>query len=143
MIKMQEQKEKKVRKKRIKGIGGVLEKTIDPLRTSLLFKELYGDLKLKLLLNAIDSKYAAILTFNEGEISIEAMSNEDKKALKKKVIGYDGMLATSTPLFLQIAMGQLSMGAMAKKVVARKIKIKGAKNLLKLQNIFALLQKDE
>ncbi len=139
---MQEQ-EKKVRKKRIKGIGGVLEKTIDPLRTSLLFKELYGDLKLKLLLNAIDSKYAAILTFNEGDISIEAISNGDKKALKKKVLGYDGMLATSTPLFLQIAMGQLSMGAMGKKVVARKIKIKGAKNLLTLQKIFALLQKDE
>jgi len=135
--------EKKVKKKRLKGIAGVLDKQLAPLRDSLLFKELFGEFKATYLLNAVDSKVAALLTFDEGAIEVDSISNKDKKALKKKVLGWDSKLATTTPLFLQIAMGELSMGAMAKKVVARKIKVKGLKTLLKLQEIFALLQKEE
>ena len=135
--------EKKVKKKRLKGIAGVLDKQLTPLRESLLFKELYDDFECTYLLNAIDSKVAALLSFTNGTIEIDSISNKDKKALKKKALGWDSKLATSTPLFLQIAMGELSLGAMAKKVAARKIKVKGLKNLLKLQEIFALLQKEE
>lgn len=139
---MQEQ-EKKVRKKRLKGIAGVISKQMEPLNDSLLFKELFGDFKAKYLLNAVDSKVAALVTFDEGKIEVEGISNTDKKALKKKVLGWDSKLATTTPIFLQVAMGELSMGAMAKKVVSRKIKVKGLKKLLKLQEVFALLSKEE
>ena len=139
---MQEQ-EKKVKKKRLKGIAGVISKQMAPLNDSALFKELYGDLNVTYLLNANDSKVAALVSFNEGNIEFDSVSNKDKKALKKKVLGWDSKLETSTPIFLQIAMGELSLGGMVKKVIARKIKVKGIKNLLKLQSIFALLQDEE
>lgn len=134
-----QEQQKKVRKKRLKGIAGVISKQMEPLNDSLLFKELFGDFKGTYLLNAVDSKHAALVIFNEGKIEVKGISNTDKKALKKKVLGWDSKLATTTPIFLQVAMGELSIGAMAKKVVTRKMKVKGLKKLLKLQEIFALL----
>ncbi|MFX1273745.1 MAG: hypothetical protein ACFFBP_14325 [Promethearchaeota archaeon] len=128
-----------VKLKRAKGIGGVLQKQLAPLETNEKFLERYSNLKLTLLLNAKDSKYAAVVRFNDGNIMVESVSNADEKALSKKVLFWDGMLKTTTPIFLKIAMGELGLGAMAKKMISRKIKAKGIKNLLKLQKIFALL----
>ena len=128
-----------VKLKRAKGIGGVLQKQLAPLETNERFLKKYSNLKLIILLNAKDSKYAAVVRFNEGKITVESVSNADEKALKKKVLLWDGMLKTTTPLFLKIAMGELSLIAMTKKIITRKIKAKGIRNLLKLQKIFAYL----
>lgn len=129
----------KIKVKRAKGIGGVLQKQMKSLETNEKFLELYSDINLTFLLNATDTSHAAILIIKQGKIFIESINNEDKKSLKKKVLNWDSMLATSTMLFLDIAMGKLSVGKMGKKIVARKMSAKGLKNLMVLKKIFALL----
>ena len=130
---------KKVKVERAKGIGGVLQKQLAPLETNEKFRKFYRDFKATYLLNATDSKYAAMVEFNHTNISVESISNVEKKSLTKEVLKWDAMLATSTPLFLKIAMGELGLGAMVGKIVRRKMKVKGLKNLIMLKKIFGLL----
>ena len=129
-----------IKPKRVRGIAGVLQKQLAPLETDKKFLKKYKKLKLTLMLNAKDSKYAAVVRFHEGRIDVESIANSNEKALSKKVLLWDGMLRTTTPLFLKIAMGKLGLVGMAKKMISRKIEAKGIRKLLKLKKIIALLR---
>lgn len=131
--------EHKIKAKKPRGIGGVLQKQLLPLETNERFTKRFSNLTLKILINAKDTKYAALVTFNNGKILVESIKNKNKKVLKKKVLNWDGMLSTSTPLLLKIATGKLSIMAMAKKIITRKLRIKGIKKLLIMRKIFELL----
>ena len=135
--------EQKTKKKKIRGLGGIVAKQMEPLETNEIFIKKYGTLKMKVLLNAVDSKYAAVVSFDEGKIDIEGIKNTDKKALKKKVLGWNAKLATKTEIFLNLAMGKVGLGKIGRYVITRKLKIKGVKNLLKLMDMFAILAKEE
>jgi len=128
--------ERKVRKPR--GVGGVLYTLLMPLETNERFIQRYSKFNLKVLINAKDTKYAAIASINNAKIEIESMSNKDKKSLKKKVLKWNALLVSSTPLLLDIAMGKLSTMGMVKKVMARKMKVRGIKNLLIMKKVFGL-----
>ena len=136
---MSEIQQKQKKSKRIRGLGGVVAKQLAPLKTNEIFLRRYSDLQMLVLLNTTDSKYAALVEFNNGDIKVDAIDSTDKKALKKKVLGWDAMLSTSTSLFLKIAMGELGLGALVGKIIRRKVKAKGIKNLIILRKIFALL----
>lgn len=129
-----------VKPKRLRGIAGVLQKQLNPLETNKKFLKKYSKLNLTLLLNAIDSKHAAIIRFHEGRIDIESITNSNEKMLSKKVLLWDGMLQTTTPIFLKIAMGKIGLFGMGAKMISRKIKAKGIRKLLKLKKMFALLR---
>ncbi len=137
MIETKQNEKAKIKKP--KGVGGVLHKMLMPLESNERFIQNYSKFNLKLLINARDTKYAALITINNGKILVESVSNKDKKSLKKKVLKWNGMLATSTTLLLEIAMGKLSIMGMAKKIITRKLKVKGIKNLLIMQKMFALV----
>ena len=138
---MVEQKTNK--KKKIRGLGGIVAKQLEPLESNEMFQEKYGKLKMKVLLNAVDSKYAAVISFDEGKIEIDGIKNTDKKALKKKVLGWDAKLATKTEIFLNLAMGNIGLVKLGRYVITRKMKIKGVKNLLKLMDMFDILAKEK
>jgi len=58
-------------------------------------------------------------------------------------LNWDGKIETSSQIFLQIAMGELSIWGIAKKVLTRKIKLRGIRNLLQLLKIFKMLLSEE
>ena len=118
--------------------GAILE-TYGPLNNNEKFKEKYADKSFKILLNPKDGKIAALITVNNGTVSIKGLDNQDKKNLDQKEIGWDGYMQTTLALFDEIGKGNLSQSDIVKKVVARKIKMKNVKFVAKLFEMGALL----
>jgi hypothetical protein len=131
---MTEAKEKKLR-----GFANVVAKQIEPINEIEKFKEKFSDTELKILLNAKDGKWAALLVIDKGKIYVEGIKNQPKENIKKKIAGWDGLLETTMPLFLEIlGSDNVSIGKIVKKIIARKIKIRGIRKVLVLLPLFDL-----
>ena len=127
------------KKKKPRGFAGTVSKLVDPLNENEKFKAKFKDTELKILLNAKDGKYAALLVIDKGTIYVEGIENKPKKNLKKKIVGWDGLFQTTTPMFLEILGGdEISMGKIARKWIFGPIKIRGIKNVLVLLQLFEL-----
>lgn len=135
--------EEKSKKKRLRGFAGVINAQLAPLNNIEHFKKKYADEKFKILLNATDGKIAALINVENGTLEVDSVKNTPKEEIKKKKLGWNGKLETTMPIFLDIAMGKLSTGKIVLKVLTRKVKIKGVKNLLKLLNMFSILDKEK
>ena len=127
------------KKKKLKGFANIVAKQVEPLNENEKFKEKYKDTELKILLNAKDGKYAALLVIDKGKIYVEGIENNPKSNIKKKNAGWDGLFQTTTPMFLEILGSEnVSMGKIIGKILTFKIKIRGIKNVLKLLELFKL-----
>ena len=127
------------KKKKPRGFAGVISSQLEPLNGIEKFKSKYKDTELKILLNATDGRYAALINISKGVIDVEGIPNKDRNDLKKDVLGWEGKLETTTPLFLDLAMGKLSTLGVLGKIITRKIKLKGMKKVLVLLDLFAIL----
>jgi len=126
-------------KKRIRGFAGIVSKQVEPLNENEKFKEKFKDIEKKVLLNAKDGKYAALLVIDKGTIYVEGIKNNPKKNLKKKVVGWDGLLQTKTSTFLEILESdEISLGKIVGKILTGRIKIRGIKHVLVLLQLFSL-----
>ena len=114
----------------------------NPLNSNDKFKEKFAKESFKILLNPKDGEYAALITVDKGTVSVEGIENKDKKDLTDEKLGWDGMMKTTKALFDEIGEGKLSQSDIIKKVVARKIKMKAPKFLLKLTEMQAFLESD-
>ena len=114
----------------------------NPLNSIDKFKEKFADVTFKILLNPKDGQYAALITVNKGTVSIEGIENKDKKDLTEEKLGWNGMMKTTKALFEEIGDGKLSQSDIIKKVVARKIKMKNPKFLIKLTEMQSFLESD-
>lgn len=134
MIYMSEEK-----KKRLRGFAGVVSKQVEPLNENEKFKKKFSDTELKILLNAKDGKWAALLVIDTGKIYVEGIKNKPKQNIKKKTAGWDGLLQTKTETFLELlGDGGISMGKMIGKILIGRVKIRGIKNVLVLLQLFEL-----
>ena len=125
--------------KKLKGFAKIVAKQVEPLNENEKFKEKFKDTNLKILLNAKDGKYAALLVIDKGKIYVEGMENKPKSNIKKENAGWDGLFQTTTPIFLEILGGDnVSRGKIIRKVVTGKIKIRGLKNVMVLMQLFEL-----
>jgi len=113
-----------------------------PLNSIEKFKEKFAKESFKILLNPKDGEYAALVTVDKGTVSVEGIENKDKKDLTEEKLGWDGMMKTTIALFDEIGDGKLSQSDIIKKVVARKIKMKAPKFLMKLDEMAAFLKDD-
>lgn len=128
------------KKKKPRGFAGVIYTQMMPLNEKEKFREKYKDTTVKLLLNATDGKYAALIVIDNGVLEVEGVSNKEKDDLKKEVLGWDGKLETTTQIFLDFGMGKISTGSfLVKWLITRKIKMKGMKNVMILLDLFAIL----
>lgn len=128
------------KKKKPRGFAGVIYTQLMPLNDKEKFREKYKDSSLKLLLNATDGKYAALINISNGVVDVEGISNKEKEDLKKDVLGWDGKLEMTTQLFLDFGMGKISTGSfLVKWLITRKIKMKNMKKVLTLIDLFAIL----
>ena len=127
------------KKKRLRGFAGIVSKQIEPLKDNEKFKQKYKDTQVKILLNAKDGKYAALLVIDKGTIHIEGFKNKPKENLKKKVLGWDGLLQTKTKTFVGLLESDdISLGKVIGKIVTGRIKIRGIKHVLVLLPLFSL-----
>jgi hypothetical protein len=132
MIDMTEEKKKKLR-----GFAGIVSKQVEPLNEIEKFREDFKDRELKILLNAKDGKWAAMLIIDHGKIYVEGIQNEPKENIKKKNAGWDGLLQTKTETFVDLLGGEnVSMGSIIAKILTFRIKIRGIKNVLVLLDLF-------
>ena len=128
------------KKKKPRGFAGVIYTQLMPLNEKEKFREKYKDTSMKLLLNATDGKYAALISINDGVLDVEGISNKQKEDLKKDILGWDGKLEMTTQLFLDFAMGKIGTGSfLVKWLITRKIKMKEMKNVMMLIDLFAIL----
>lgn len=114
--------------------------TYGPLNNNEKFKEKYADKSFKILLNPKDGDYTALITVNNGTVSVKGLDNQDKKKFDQKELGWDGFMQTTLVLFDEIGKGNLSQRDIVKKVVVRKIKIKNVKVVANLSEMEALLK---
>jgi hypothetical protein len=127
------------KKNKPRGFAGIVSKLVVPLNENEKFKEKFKDTEVKVLLNAKDGKYAALLIIEKGIIYVEGIKNKPKKNLKKKVVGWDGLLQTKTSVFLELLEGDdISIGKVVWKILTFRIKIRGIKHILILLDLFSL-----
>lgn len=128
------------KKKKLRGFAGIISKQVEPLNEMEAFKEKFKDTNIKVLLNAKDGKWAALLVIDRGNIYVEGIKNEPKKNLKKKNAGWDGFFQATMPLFLEMFTNRdnFSKSKAIKKILTGKMKIKGIKHVLKLLKLFEL-----
>ena len=70
------------KKKRLRGFARIVSKQVEPLKENAKFKERFKDTEVKILLNAKDGKYAALLVIDKGTIHVEGFKNNPKKNLR-------------------------------------------------------------
>ncbi|MFX1586669.1 MAG: hypothetical protein ACFFC1_00825 [Promethearchaeota archaeon] len=125
------------KKKRLKGFAGIVAKQVEPLNSIEKFKEDFKDKELKILLNAKDGKYAALLVIDKGKVYVEGIENKPKENIKKEVVGWDGLLQAKTQTFVELLGGEdISMGSIVGKILTGRIKIRGIKKVLVLLKLF-------
>jgi len=137
MADMNEEKEK------IRGFASLINSVLGPLNENSKFQEKFKNTEAKILLNASNLKYAALIVIDHGSLDVKSIPNKPKANLKKKKIGWDAFLEMDTKTFLNFAVNRISKLGVAKMWVTRKIKIRGIRTLLLLLNVFKILTRHE
>lgn len=125
--------------KKLRGFAILINSILTPLNENKEFKEKFGNIDTKILLNASNLDFAALITINDGIIRVESIPNKPKANLKKRKIGWKGFLEMDTYTFLSIAMNNLSLLGIGKKWLTRKVKMRGIRKLLILLKVFKFL----
>ena len=110
-----------------------------PLNEDPKFKEEFKDTQRKILINATNLNYAALLTIDKGTLTIQSIPNKPKSNLKKKLVGWDGFVAMDTQIFLGLAMRRLSIIKLGLKMLTGKVKIRGIFKLLSMLKLIKIL----
>lgn len=126
-------------KKKIRGFAGLINSILIPLNENEKFHEKFKKIKVKILLNATNFNYAALIFIDYGFVKVESIPNKPKLNLKKRKVGWDAFLEMDTATFLAIAMNRMSLLGVAKMWLTRKIKMRGIRKLLLLLKMFKLL----
>ncbi|MFX0034998.1 MAG: hypothetical protein ACFE9I_05070 [Candidatus Hermodarchaeota archaeon] len=108
------------------------------LNTNEKFKEQFKEECIKILLNPTDAENAALIEVDKGTISVRSVKNVPKENVKKEKLGWDSYMKTTRQIFKEIGDGTLSGKDIRRKVLARKIKVKGLKHLASLSQMSAL-----
>ena len=135
--------ETKLEKKRIRGFAGLIASGLLPLNENQKFKEQFANINFKILLNAVNVNFAALITIDNGTLQVESIPNKPKENLKKINLGWDALMAMDSQTYLALVMNRLSMPKLAMKVLTGKVKIRGLKKLRILQKIIDLLNESD
>ncbi len=133
MADMNEEKEK------IRGFASLINSVLGPLNENSKFQEKFKNTEAKILLNASNLKYAALIEIYHGSLNVKSIPNKPKANLKKKKIGWNGFLEMDTQTFLNLAINRIPVLAVIKLWVTRKIKIRGIRKLFLLLKMFKIL----
>ena len=124
---------------KIRGFAGLINNILAPLNKNEKFKEKFRNVYVKILLNAVNVNFAALIIIDHGKIRVESIPNKPKENLRKKNVGWDAFLEIDTQIFLAFVMNRISLLRIAKKWLIRKIRIRGIRKLLILLKMFKIL----
>ncbi len=131
--------ETKLEKKRIRGFAGLIASGLLPLNDKKKFKEQFSKTNIKILLNAVNVNFAALIIIKNGILRIESIPNKPKENLKKKNVGWDALLAMDAQTYLALAMNRLPMSKLGLKVLSGKVKVRGLRKLIILKKMLLIL----
>lgn len=135
--------ETKLEKERVRGFAGLLASGLLPLNEKKKFKEQFANTDIKILLNAVNVNFAALIIIKNGVLRVESIPNKPKENLKKKKLRWDALLAMDTQTYLALAMNRLPMSKLGLKVLTGKVKVRGLRKLLVLKKMLLLLSETE
>jgi hypothetical protein len=133
----------KEEKEKIRGFAVLINSVLTPLNENHKFQERFKNKTAKILLNASNLNYAALISLDQGKLNVKSIANKPISNLKKKKIGWNAFLQMDTQIFLALAMNRISMLGVAKLWITRKIKIKGIRTLLLLLKMLKILTEHE
>ncbi|MFX0104538.1 MAG: hypothetical protein ACFE75_03495 [Candidatus Hodarchaeota archaeon] len=119
-----------------------IKERYESLNANERFKEEFKDRNFKILLNPRDREYAALVTVENAIVSVEGIKNTPKENISKEKLGWDSYMKTTRKTFKEIGDGTLSSRDIRKKVLSRKIKVKGLKYLALFSQMSALRRED-
>ena len=122
-----------------KGFAGLIANIMNPLNNDPKFKQAFGKTKRKILINATNLQYAALVTIDNGTLKVEAIRNEPKENLKKEVTNWNGYAAMDTQIFLGLATKRISMLKLGVKILKSEVKMRGILKLLALLKLIKIL----
>ncbi len=125
--------------KKIRGFATLINSILIPLNENKVFREKFKEKKGKILLNASNLNYAALVVIENGIVKVTSIPNKPKSNLKKKIVRWNAFLEMDTHTFLLLAINQISPLVFLKKWLNHKIKIRGILKLLLLFKIFKFL----
>ena len=131
--------EVKEEKKMVRGFAGLIYAVMTPLNEKEKFKEKFVNTQVKILINASNLNYAALVIIDKGSIDVESIPNKPKENLDKKNAGWDAFIEMHASTFLAFAMNRLSLPGMAKLVLKREIRLKGLRKLLAMMQMMKIL----
>ena len=134
--------EVKVENKNARGFAGLVNNMLAPLNENEKFKEKFRHKHVKILINAVNVNFAALIIIDYGKLNVEGIPNKPKENLRKKNVGWDGFLEIDTQTFLAFVMNRISLFGIAKKWIIRKIRLRGINKLLHLLKLFKILIKN-
>ena len=129
----------KEEKEKIRGFAVLINSVLIPLNENHKFQEKFRNKTAKILLNASNLNYAALISIDHGIVNVKSIANKPITNLKKKEIGWNAFLQMDTQIFLALAMNRISILGVAKLWVTRKIKIRGIRTLLLLLKMLKIL----
>ena len=122
-----------------RGFAGLIENVMGPLNDNSEFQEAFKDTQRKILINATNLNYAALIIIDKGSLSVQSVPNKPKSNLKKKIVGWDGYVAMDTQIFLALAMRKISMIKLGLKMLTGKVKMRGIFKLLSMLKLIKIL----
>ncbi|MFX0025693.1 MAG: hypothetical protein ACFE8M_04700 [Candidatus Hermodarchaeota archaeon] len=106
-----------------------IKNSYESLNNNAKFKDEFKDATFKILLVPKDGEFAALIKVDNGTVSVEGVKSLPKENIEKDKLGWDGYMKTIRQTFKDIGDGKLTSRDIRKKVLARKIKVKGLKYL--------------
>ena len=125
--------------KKLRGFAVLINSILTPLNENKEFQEKFRNNNTKILLNASNLKYAALIIIDHGFVRVESILNIPKENIKKRNVGWNAFLEMDTQTFLAIAMNRLSILGVGKKWLTGKVKMRGIMKLLILLKMFKFL----
>ena len=127
------------KEEKLRGFANIINSVLGPLNENVKFQEKFKNIDAKILLNASNLNFAALMMIDHGSLNVKSIPNIPKSNLKKKEIGWDAFLEMDSQTFLGLAINQTTKLGVAKMWVTRKIKIRGIRTLLLLLKVFKFL----
>ena len=127
----------------VRGFAVLIKSILLPLNENKLFQEKFHKINTKILLNASNLKYAALIIVDNGHVTVESILNKPKENIMKRKVGWDAFLEMDTQTFLAIAMNRLSLIGVARLWLTRKVKMRGIRKLLILLKVFRFLTSND
>ncbi|MFX1457118.1 MAG: hypothetical protein ACFFDB_17210 [Promethearchaeota archaeon] len=124
---------------KLRGFAVLINSVLQPLNENPKFQEQFANKNVRILLNASNLKYAALIITENGLVRVKSIKNKPRTNLSKKKIGWNAYLEMDTQIFLGLAMNRISMLGIVKLWITRKIKIHGIRTLLNLLKMLKIL----